>query len=195
MKPTAVSKTAVVERLGSSSVAMRLVKWRRTAVAASKSCSLGDTAVRHSLAYCLAVKAATSCAVAMDVQIVRTVLLEVNRIYNHVTGTTSVRWATMWPSASRTHTRCESGNSCSMSSCRAPAPALITESPWSKGGATRSRIVWRSRPDGTIGRIKFVDPSFFDWPALPVALAGDTIAPDSPLTNKGFNLSYTGNEL
>jgi len=50
-------------------------------------------------------------------------------------------------------------------------------------------------PDGTIGRIKFVDPSFFNWRAFPVALAGDTIVPDSPLTNKGFNLSYTGNEL
>ena len=51
------------------------------------------------------------------------------------------------------------------------------------------------RPDGTIGRIKIVDPSFFNWPALPVALAGDTIVPDSQLTNKSFNLSYTGNDL
>jgi hypothetical protein len=32
------------------------------------------------------------------------------------------------------------------------------------------------------------------WPALPVALA-DTIVPDFPLTNKSFNLSYTGNDL
>ncbi|WP_427889179.1 NADH-quinone oxidoreductase subunit C [Kribbella sp. GL6] len=49
-------------------------------------------------------------------------------------------------------------------------------------------------PDGTITRWKIVDPSFFNWPALPVALA-DTIVPDFPLTNKSFNLSYAGNDL
>lgn len=45
-----------------------------------------------------------------------------------------------------------------------------------------------------LSRIKIVDPSFFNWPALPVALA-DTIVPDFPLTNKSFNLSYAGNDL
>lgn len=49
-------------------------------------------------------------------------------------------------------------------------------------------------PDGTVTRLKIVDPSFFNWPALPVALA-DTIVPDFPLTNKSFNLSYAGNDL
>jgi Ni,Fe-hydrogenase III large subunit/Ni,Fe-hydrogenase III component G len=49
--------------------------------------------------------------------------------------------------------------------------------------------------DGTLARVKVVDPSFFNWPALPVALAGDTIVPDFPLTNKSFNLSYAGNDL
>ncbi|MFJ5030225.1 NADH-quinone oxidoreductase subunit C [Streptomyces sp. NPDC088560] len=48
--------------------------------------------------------------------------------------------------------------------------------------------------DGTLTRVKPVDPSFFNWPALPVALA-DTIVPDFPLTNKSFNLSYAGNDL
>ncbi|OIK03650.1 NADH-quinone oxidoreductase subunit C [Streptomyces monashensis] len=48
--------------------------------------------------------------------------------------------------------------------------------------------------DGTLARVKPVDPSFFNWPALPVALA-DTIVPDFPLTNKSFNLSYAGNDL
>ncbi|WP_371106016.1 MULTISPECIES: proton-conducting transporter membrane subunit [Streptomyces] len=42
--------------------------------------------------------------------------------------------------------------------------------------------------------LKPVDPSFFNWPALPVAL-NDTIVPDFPLTNKSFNLSYAGNDL
>lgn len=48
--------------------------------------------------------------------------------------------------------------------------------------------------DGTFKRVKPVDPSFFNWPALPVAL-NDTIVPDFPLTNKSFNLSYAGNDL
>jgi Ni,Fe-hydrogenase III large subunit/Ni,Fe-hydrogenase III component G len=48
--------------------------------------------------------------------------------------------------------------------------------------------------DGRLSRVKVVDPSFFNWPALPVALA-DTIVPDFPLANKSFNLSYAGNDL
>jgi Ni,Fe-hydrogenase III large subunit/Ni,Fe-hydrogenase III component G len=48
--------------------------------------------------------------------------------------------------------------------------------------------------NGTVARLKIVDPSFFNWPALPVALA-DTIVPDFPLVNKSFNLSYAGNDL
>lgn len=48
--------------------------------------------------------------------------------------------------------------------------------------------------DGNLTRAKIVDPSWFNWPALPVAMA-DTIVPDFPLTNKSFNLSYAGNDL
>jgi Ni,Fe-hydrogenase III large subunit len=48
--------------------------------------------------------------------------------------------------------------------------------------------------DGTLTRVKIVDPSFLNWPALPVAPA-DTIVPDFPLVNKSFNLSYAGNDL
>lgn len=47
---------------------------------------------------------------------------------------------------------------------------------------------------GRIGRLAIVDPSFFTWPALPVALA-DTIVPDFPLANKSFDCSYAGNDL
>ncbi|PVU81975.1 formate hydrogenase [Cellulomonas sp. WB94] len=48
--------------------------------------------------------------------------------------------------------------------------------------------------DGTLARLKIVDPSFMTWPALPVALTG-TIVPDFPVANKSFNLSYAGNDL
>jgi Ni,Fe-hydrogenase III large subunit/Ni,Fe-hydrogenase III component G len=60
----------------------------------------------------------------------------------------------------------------------------------------RGTIVHRVEvgPDGRLTRSKIVDPSWFNWPALPVALAG-TIVPDFPLTNKSFNLSYAGNDL
>jgi Ni,Fe-hydrogenase III large subunit/Ni,Fe-hydrogenase III component G len=48
--------------------------------------------------------------------------------------------------------------------------------------------------DGVLTRVKVVDPSFLNWPVLPVALA-NTIVPDFPLANKSFNLSYAGNDL
>jgi Ni,Fe-hydrogenase III large subunit/Ni,Fe-hydrogenase III component G len=60
----------------------------------------------------------------------------------------------------------------------------------------RGTIVHRVEldPGGRITRLKIVDPSWFNWPALPVALT-DTIVPDFPLVNKSFNLSYAGNDL
>jgi Ni,Fe-hydrogenase III large subunit/Ni,Fe-hydrogenase III component G len=48
--------------------------------------------------------------------------------------------------------------------------------------------------DGSISRARTIDPSFFNWPALSIAL-DDTIVPDFPLANKSFNLSYAGNDL
>jgi Ni,Fe-hydrogenase III large subunit/Ni,Fe-hydrogenase III component G len=59
-------------------------------------------------------------------------------------------------------------------------------------GAITHRV--ELEPDATLTRVKIADPSFFNWPALPVALT-DTIVPDFPLTNKSFNLSYAGNDL
>jgi Ni,Fe-hydrogenase III large subunit len=47
---------------------------------------------------------------------------------------------------------------------------------------------------GRLSRVKPVDPSWFNWPALPLALR-ETIVPDFPLVNKSFNLSYAGNDL
>lgn len=60
----------------------------------------------------------------------------------------------------------------------------------------RGTIVHRVELDdqGRITRAKIVDPSFFNWPALPLAMA-HTIVPDFPLTNKSFNQSYAGNDL
>jgi Ni,Fe-hydrogenase III large subunit/Ni,Fe-hydrogenase III component G len=60
----------------------------------------------------------------------------------------------------------------------------------------RGAIVHRAELDqnGRLTRVKVVDPSFLNWPALPVCLT-DTIVPDFPLANKSFNLSYAGNDL
>ncbi|MEU9018604.1 NADH-quinone oxidoreductase subunit C [Actinomadura sp. NPDC048394] len=60
----------------------------------------------------------------------------------------------------------------------------------------RGTIVHRVElaPGGALTRAKIVDPSFFNWPALPIALTG-VIVPDFPLVNKSFNLSYAGNDL
>jgi Ni,Fe-hydrogenase III large subunit/Ni,Fe-hydrogenase III component G len=85
-------------------------------------------------------------------------------------------------------------------------PGLSGEPPRAIAGAYRAGtgIVegWRGAivhrvelaPDGRLSRLKIADPSFFNWPALPIALA-DTIVPDFPLANKSFNLSYAGNDL
>ncbi len=60
----------------------------------------------------------------------------------------------------------------------------------------RGTIVHRVEvdPEGRLTRAAIVDPSWFNWPALPLAMA-DTILPDFPVTNKSFNLSYAGNDL
>jgi len=60
----------------------------------------------------------------------------------------------------------------------------------------RGTIVHRVELDahGLLTRARIVDPSFFNWPAVPLAMA-DTIVPDFPLANKSFNLSYAGNDL
>jgi len=62
--------------------------------------------------------------------------------------------------------------------------------------AWRGTIVHRVEvdTDERLTRVKIVDPSWFNWPALPLALSG-TIVPDFPVTNKSFNLSYAGNDL
>ncbi len=62
--------------------------------------------------------------------------------------------------------------------------------------AWRGTLVHRVELSGSgrLGRVRAVDPSFFNWPALPVALT-DTIVPDFPLANKSFNQSYAGNDL
>jgi Ni,Fe-hydrogenase III large subunit/Ni,Fe-hydrogenase III component G len=48
--------------------------------------------------------------------------------------------------------------------------------------------------EGRLRRVKVVDPSFFNWPALSYALLRN-IVPDFPLCNKSFNQSYSGNDL
>ncbi|MFJ9364544.1 NADH-quinone oxidoreductase subunit C [Nocardia sp. NPDC101769] len=60
----------------------------------------------------------------------------------------------------------------------------------------RGTIVHRVEVDDAdrLTRAKIVDPSWFNWPALPVAMK-ETIVPDFPLVNKSFNLSYSGNDL
>jgi Ni,Fe-hydrogenase III large subunit/Ni,Fe-hydrogenase III component G len=45
-----------------------------------------------------------------------------------------------------------------------------------------------------LARVKVVDPSVRNWPALEYAVLNN-IVPDFPLCNKSFNLSYSGNDL
>ncbi len=61
---------------------------------------------------------------------------------------------------------------------------------WRGTIATRVEVA----ESGYLSRVKVVDPSWFNWPALPLAMA-ETIIPDFPLANKSFNLAYSGNDL
>jgi Ni,Fe-hydrogenase III large subunit/Ni,Fe-hydrogenase III component G len=85
-----------------------------------------------------------------------------------------------------------------------PAGPVVAPVPPPEPFAAAFGIVegWRGRiahwvmadEDGTLHRVKIVDPSFFNWPALSYALEGN-IVPDFPLCNKSFNQSYSGNDL
>jgi Ni,Fe-hydrogenase III large subunit/Ni,Fe-hydrogenase III component G len=92
-----------------------------------------------------------------------------------------------------------------IAACAGQATALSAAAPPGPGrGGSGLGIVegWRGStvhrveisPAGVLTRCKIADPSFLNWPALSVALAG-TIVPDFPLANKSFNLSYAGNDL
>lgn len=48
--------------------------------------------------------------------------------------------------------------------------------------------------DRKIERCKIVDPSYHNWQGLSYAVLGDII-PDFPVSNKSFDLSYSGNDL
>jgi Ni,Fe-hydrogenase III large subunit len=50
---------------------------------------------------------------------------------------------------------------------------------------------WLEARDGHLTRCHIKSPSFQNWPAMPLAVAGNIIA-DFPLINKSFNLSYSG---
>jgi Ni,Fe-hydrogenase III large subunit len=47
---------------------------------------------------------------------------------------------------------------------------------------------------GRFSAYKVVDPSFYNWTALAIALRGQQVS-DFPLCNKSFNLSYCGHDL
>ena len=104
-----------------------------------------------------------------------------------------------------THLTHDSSNAADDAAKSEPAAADPTSGGLTSGGPTSGVGIvegWRGTithrieldTDGTLTRVKIVDPSFFNWPALPVALT-NTIVPDFPLTNKSFNLSYAGNDL
>jgi len=52
-------------------------------------------------------------------------------------------------------------------------------------------LYWLQLEESRIKRCHVRSPSFQNWPALPLAVAGNIIA-DFPLINKSFNLSYSG---
>ncbi len=83
-----------------------------------------------------------------------------------------------------------------------PGGPLTTELPVRPGegmalveGFRGDILTWvRAGDDGRIARCHPRDPSWFQWPLLEAAIAGNIVA-DFPLCNKSFNCSYSGHDL
>jgi Ni,Fe-hydrogenase III large subunit/Ni,Fe-hydrogenase III component G len=90
-----------------------------------------------------------------------------------------------------------------MAAHRADGPTQVALSPLAPGAHTFGLVeAWRgpvwhwavADSPTSLARLKVVDPSFRNWPALEYAVLKN-IVPDFPLCNKSFNLSYSGNDL
>jgi len=87
---------------------------------------------------------------------------------------------------------------------RAPQGAVFAAPGPLRSGAHATGLVegWRgpiwhwvlAAGTDALARVKVVDPSFRNWPALEYAVLNN-IVPDFPLCNKSFNLSYSGADL
>jgi Ni,Fe-hydrogenase III large subunit len=83
-----------------------------------------------------------------------------------------------------------------------PAGRFFTEPPAGGGeglalveGFRGDILAWvRLASDGKIDRCHMRDPSWFQWPLIEAAIAGNIVA-DFPLLNKSFNCSYSGHDL
>ncbi len=76
-------------------------------------------------------------------------------------------------------------------------PALAADSvavAMTEGWRGRICHVALTNGEGKFDAYKIVDPSFFNWSGLAVALRGQQVS-DFPLCNKSFNLSYSGHDL
>jgi Ni,Fe-hydrogenase III large subunit len=77
-------------------------------------------------------------------------------------------------------------------SSRTPISSYASGNAFSAVESPRGELLyWLQLEDGRITRCHVRSPSFRNWPALPLAVAGNIIA-DFPLINKSFNLSYSG---
>ena len=75
---------------------------------------------------------------------------------------------------------------------RAPLSGFASGQAFAAVESPRGELMyWLQLQEGRITRCHLRSPSFQNWPALPLAVAGNIIA-DFPLINKSFNLSYSG---
>jgi Ni,Fe-hydrogenase III large subunit len=76
-----------------------------------------------------------------------------------------------------------------------PAPGQAREGLALIEGFRGDVLAWvRIAGEGTIAHCHLRDPSWFQWPLLEAAIAGNIVA-DFPLCNKSFNCSYAGHDL
>ncbi len=72
-------------------------------------------------------------------------------------------------------------------------PADSSALGWAEGWRGECLHWVRTDGEGRVDRVKVMDPSSKNWPAIVRAMPGN-IVPDFPVINKSFNLSYSGND-
>src|SRR3989339_848898 len=164
-------------------------------------CVAGDSAFAHSWAFCCALEKINRINVPDKAVNIRMILLELERMYNHVADLGGIALdvgfspaqalsAIIKESIHVLNEKLDNGKIVADDINIKPGFALGCVEGW-RGPV----LYWVNLNDvGKIDRVKIVDPSFRSWQGLAYAVLGEII-PDFPLCNKSFNLSYPGRDL
>jgi Ni,Fe-hydrogenase III large subunit len=175
----------------------------------------GDSSFSHGVAFCQAIEQAAGMEIPERAKRMRTILLELERIYNHVGDIGAIAADVGFVIANAHASRLREMILC--------LNEELTGSRLLRGMVCPGGVRWNWKPDqidecvdvlsvfepefadlmllietsdstrDRLERCKIKDPSLNNWPALVEAVQGN-IVPDFPVINKSFNLSYSGTD-